>query len=128
MIHPETHKVRSNAVRPARPDGTCLYCRQPLGGVHLPSCVLREKTVVIRSVVQWVTTVPEDWDISNVEFHLNESSSCANNIITYLNRWTTNMEQDCMCGRISSEFVRDATKEDEVDWGEEFLNARMMDR
>lgn len=32
--------VESGDERPARPDGSCYYCRQPIGTAHLDGCVI----------------------------------------------------------------------------------------
>lgn len=123
MIHEETWIVTSEACRPARPDGCCFYCSVPVGGEHAEDCVLRRRTVVVESTIRWVTDVPEDWDAHDVEFYLNESSSCADNIVRRLfARLNDSSTGPCYCGRIDSVYIGEATEEDEEAWGRELLN------
>lgn len=111
----ESHPVVQADVRPARPDGTCFYCRAPLGTEHFFGCVIRNRTVVVDVTLRLVRRVPEDWDAGSVEFHLNDSSWCASNIIDELKSVDT--DSHCLCGQFSAVFVREATAKDEQDLG-----------
>lgn len=55
-------------------------------------------------------SVPVGWNEDLVEFWLNESSWCADNIISELESQAARM--GCLCDTFSAEFVRDATPED----------------
>lgn len=107
--------VKPDDVRPARPDGTCFYCRASLGEEHKSDCVLREKTVVVDVTMRLVRRVPEHWDVSNIEYELNESSWCADNIVSEIKSVIT--EERCLCDRFSAKFIREATEEDEGRYG-----------
>jgi hypothetical protein len=82
----------------------------PLGEQHRAGCVIRSKTVVVDATFRLVMDVPEDWSREAVEFHYNEGSWCAGNLVATL----AEMHEagDCMCGRVSVRYVRQATLED----------------
>lgn len=110
----DTEIVKAGDVRPARPDGTCFYCRAPVGSLHEPSCVIVSRTVVVRFTVEAVVQVPHTWDKHKVEFLYNESSSCSDNILRNLGEWTALEGDDkgCSCGAVKGEFVREASAQD----------------
>jgi hypothetical protein len=72
--------VEKFGIRPAGKPDECFYCRQKSGDQHAPECVIRERTVLVDVIIQMVMTVPEKWTPDTIEFSLNESSSCANNM------------------------------------------------
>ena len=111
----EDHPVKPDDVRPARQDGTCFYCRVPLGKQHNVGCVLRYKTIVVEVTMRLVRRVPEDWDANMIEFHMNDSSWCASNFIGEIQ--SVNTKERCLCDRTEGKFVREATKEDEERYG-----------
>ena len=111
----ENWTVKPDDVRPARPDGTCFYCRIPLGGEHEMGCVIRRKTVVVDVTMRLVIRVPEDWDAGSVEFHINGSSACSDRFISYLQNVTS--DERCMCDRTYGHFIGEASKEDEERYG-----------
>jgi hypothetical protein len=109
--------VDERSVRPAGKPDECFYCQAKVGEQHKSECVLRRRTVVVRMTIEHVIDVPEDWDASNIEFHRNESSWCANNAKADLDRVFDRADQDgatCLCGRVHYEYVREATTEDEA--------------
>lgn len=111
----ENWKVKPDDVRPARQDGTCFYCRVPLGGEHNKGCVIRTKTIVQDFTIRLVRRVPEDWDEHMADFHANDSSWCASNIVQDIQSIDTDAR--CLCDRTTGKFVREATKEDEERYG-----------
>jgi hypothetical protein len=115
MEHPETHLVTpENGPAPAgRPD-ECYHCHEKVGKPHAPTCAHRRRTVVVRAVVEYVVTVTEHWDPSDVEFHRNESSWCCDNLLSELGAIAE--ARGCLCtpGIVRTEFVREATAEDET--------------
>lgn len=62
-------------------DKRCFYCKQDVGAQHAMGCVMRRRTVIVRITMNVPYEVPEDWDSDAIEFHLNESSWCSDNII-----------------------------------------------
>lgn len=103
--------VTENGVRPAGKQDECFYCNNPIISDHAPNCVLLKRTVVVRMEVEMVISVPRDWDEDMIDFHYNDSSSCANNPLHALNRWAEK-DGNCICGAQNTSFVREATEED----------------
>jgi hypothetical protein len=120
MNHPETHKVKKSDERPARMDGTCFYCREPIGGTHKPGCVCRTRSVVLEYRIQVCRGVPEDSPKSSVLFHQNEGTWCANNILDELRELVGDDENPtgrCLCTNTNVVFLREATELDEKHLG-----------
>lgn len=115
VMTPTSHIVTADAVRPARPDGTCFYCRAPLGDEHITGCVLRRKTFVVDFTIRTVLTLSEDWDPKAIDFRYNDSSWCASNLLNQLKSVDT--DERCLCDRTTGKFVRDATADDEARYG-----------
>lgn len=111
--------VVAEDVRPARPDGTCFYCRATLGGQHREGCVIRTRTVVVDVTFRIVRRVPEDWDAHMIEFHMNDSTSCADNLANEIIEMTDDVRGRCLCGLTTGKFVREASEEDERELGRE---------
>lgn len=114
MIHDETNLVtESNGPRPLGNPNQCFYCQMLMGLDHHPDCVCRKRTVVVRAQVEYVVDVPQDWAESMIEFHRNDSSWCAGNMIAELEEVRGH---NCLCNAISFTFIREATAEDEMRW------------
>ena len=99
-------------VRPAGKPDRCFYCGALLGEQHKHDCVIRDQTVVVKMVAELVIVRPESWSPSDIEFHLNDSSWCASNIIHELGERYDNDER-CLCPFVEFTYVREATAEDE---------------
>ena len=106
--------VGKYGVRPAGKPDECFYCGAKVGEQHKPNCVIRKKTIVTRMTIDFVDSVPENWDKDVIDFHYNDSSWCASNI---LNRLEERSNFHCLCDVASFEYLRDATEEDEENWG-----------
>lgn len=104
-----------HGVRPNGKPTECFYCNAPVGEEHSVGCVIRSRTVVVRTTIEHVVVVPEDWDTSLIEFARNESSSCTDNIFVELDELTgrLNKADICSCGMVDTTYVREATAEDE---------------
>ena len=48
---------------------------------------------------------PDDWDTGLIEFHLNESSWCCDNLIDLLQRYSE--EYGCICNICEAEVIED---------------------
>lgn len=116
MIHPETHIVKPRD-DVAAPQKLCCYCQQPYGGTHKVGCVMRQRTVTVRATIEYVIAVPEDWDADQIEFHRNEGSWCADNLLDELK---ADGDKGCLCHRTSFQFLHEATEEEEKSWGGAF--------
>ena len=106
-----------NGPRPAGPPDRCFYCGAAIGSQHAESCVIRKRTVVVRATVEYVVTVPEDWDAHMIEFHRNDGSWCAGNGLSEIGRLAEYLDRDdapeCGCSLATWEYVREASPEDE---------------
>lgn len=109
--------VGDHGIRPAGDQQKCFYCGAAKGAQHRMGCVIRNRTVVVRTIVEHVIAVPEDWQRETIEF--TEGSSCSDNHITTLRDLVRRLDADdigrCTCGMVSIEYVREATEEDEVE-------------
>lgn len=104
--------VGDYGIRPAGDPDKCFYCSAVKGDQHRMGCVIRDRTVVVRTIVEHVITVPEDWTKDNIEF--TEGSSCSNNHIRKLAELIDRLDDGkCTCGMLTIEYVREADKEDE---------------
>lgn len=110
----QTWKVGEYAIRPAGEKDKCFYCGSEIGEEHNKGCVLREKTIVTRLVIDFVDSVPEHWDEEQINFHYNNSSWCASNVLSKLQNRD---DWRCLCDVSDFEYLRDATEDDEERWG-----------
>lgn len=122
MIKQDTFKVTfENGVRPAGKQNECFYCHKGIGHFHKEDCVCRRKTIVLDYTYRMVVTVPVDWDQSQIEFHRNEGSWCADNSLRELLKSFKYMKKRgyCQCGfdKFEMKFIREATEEDEENYG-----------
>lgn len=125
MNKSESYIVKKSDERPARMDGTCFYCREPIGGIHKEGCVIRSKSVLMKYTITICRKVPEDWDKKMIEFHDNENTWCKNNLLDDLQNFLKKHEQTdgdsswgrCLCANCNSEYLGEATEEDEKYFG-----------
>lgn len=92
--------------RPARPDGRCFYCDEPIGGKHKKTCVIPSRIVRVKFSVEVEVTAPlaEGFDDDWVNHHYNESSWCGSNLISLLEQ--VEQESDgCLCSVVSAKVV-----------------------
>lgn len=108
MVTPE------NGPRPAGKPTECFYCHQPLGEPHKDDCLCFTKIVMVKVEITIPKVVPVYWTKHEIEFHMNDSSWCASNIVNDLERMDEADEDNrhCLCNDFTGEFLRDATAED----------------
>jgi len=111
----DSWKVTNDAVAPAGKPDECFCCNKKLGDEHKPDCVIRERTVVIDITFRMVRATPEDWDKEQIEFQLNNGRFCMDNILDELNDLSERL--GCLCGVSEAELIREATPEDEKEYG-----------
>ena len=63
-----------------------------------------------------VLPAPESWNAEQIEHRYNQGSWCADNLLAYIERWQ-NVTGKCMCSNTVSKFIREATIEDEIEFG-----------
>jgi hypothetical protein len=108
-------KVIKDDIRPAGPPGKCFYCGASRGAQHHKGCVIRERTVVVRTTIDRVISVPEDWDAGMIEFHRNGGSWCSDNEVSEISEMVSRVGAagGCMCTFTETSYVREATADDE---------------
>lgn len=95
-------------------DAVCRYCKKLSGEAHAEDCVCRQRTVVVSLQLEYVVSVTEDWEESMIEFHRNDGSWCATNLINELDALQERTKKtSCFCSNAKYSFVREATEEDE---------------
>lgn len=90
-----TFIVTEKAMRPASDKRQCFYCQQTIGEPHKADCVLITKRVKLRTVIEYEDEVPADWDREMIEFHRNDSSWCADNLLKKLENISE--KNGCLC-------------------------------
>lgn len=111
----ENCPVGSEGIRPLGPPDRCFYCNATLGEQHGETCVIRNRTVLVRATVEYVVSVPEHWDAEAIEFQRNDGSWCADNLIAELQSIVAS--ERCLCPLTRFEFVREASIGDEAESG-----------
>lgn len=90
-------------IRPLTGPDMCCYCRQPVGKPHTLKCVILQRKVRVRYTFDIEIEVPHFWDKSNIEFHRNEGSWCANNALTDIKQQVT--DDGCLCSVFKCEVL-----------------------
>lgn len=98
-----TFLVTEKAMRPASDKRRCFYCKQEIGVPHNSDCVLIKKRVKLRTVIEYEDEVPADWGDDMINFHRNESSWCANNLLSHLERVAE--KGGCLCGMQTTTYI-----------------------
>lgn len=63
------------------------------------------KEKIIEFTIRLPMDYPEDWDDDMIEFHLNESSWCMDNIIDELKKYSETY--GCICGICEGRVIKD---------------------
>ena len=94
----------------------CGWCKSVIGEEHKSECVTRQRSVVLRLTLEFVSTVPESWDQEALEFYHNGNTFCSSNYLDQLAK----AELDnfpCFCdsppGETGLRYVREADERDE---------------
>lgn len=107
--------VGEHGVRPAGKPDECFYCHAKVGEQHKEDCVIRSRTVNVDFTIHMVMDVPEFWDEAQINYHYNDGSWCASNL---LNRLAIREHSDrCLCNIANAKYVGEATEEDEERYG-----------
>lgn len=73
MERKDTWVVKPDDERPARPDGTCFYCGEPIGGRHKAGeCTRPHKSVVVDFTIRLPLLVPIVYDKEMIEDWYND--------------------------------------------------------
>lgn len=98
-------KADSHEWTAGKDSGVCLYCQEKIGTPHKWECVIPQKWVLVRMTVDMPMQFPRSWDKDNIEFKLNESSWCADNIVDDLQTLVDNGLD--LCNITGFEYLRD---------------------
>lgn len=90
-------------------DVRCFYCHEAVGAPHKPECVRITRKALVRAIIEYEVDVapmgdPDDKAAEHFEFHRNEGSWCADNMLRELSDLCG--ENGCLCGRVKFAFVR----------------------
>lgn len=98
-----------DGIRPAGEPDECFYCHQKIGEPHLESCVCVTKRVIGIAAICVDVSVPYSWDKKDIEFHRNESSYCAGNLLSDIDTAHEALgEENCPCSSVYFEYLRDS--------------------
>jgi len=115
----KSRTVKEDDTRPMMYPGAsktkCGYCNSHIGEDHEEECVCWDRTVVVDFTFRVIVRKPVSWDVDSINFHLNDSSWCADNAVSHLKYLydSDNMKDKCACDCFTGQYVREATEEDE---------------
>lgn len=104
--------VGEYSVRPAGKQDECFYCHAKVGEQHKENCVIRSRTVNVDFTIHMVIDVPESWDEEQINFHYNDGSWCASNLLSML-KYRDEVTDHCLCGIVDAKYMGESTEEDE---------------
>ena len=102
------YKVTKLAQRPGNSKKVCFYCQQPIGGYHRKDCILIRKKVLVKATILYEIEVPKDWDKQQIEFHRNDSTWCADNMLEELKK--LGAKECCLCGNTNFKYIKQASE------------------
>ena len=94
--------VLESHLRPALA-GKCFYCKSHVGAYHLDDCILIQKKVKVRCVIEYEISCPYSWSKHDIEFHRNEASWCSDNMISELENLS--IVDGCLCYKATYEVI-----------------------
>lgn len=112
MERKDTWIVKPEDERPARPDGTCFYCGEPIGGKHKYDCVIPQKSVMVDFTIRLPVLVPNSWDKDQIESLYNGSSWYCDNLLNYISEWKEKSGR-CLCDAVEARYVSDADADED---------------
>lgn len=92
-----------DGIRPAGKPDVCFYCHRKVGEEHKKDCVCLYRKVKVKYTYEIEIEVPHFWGKHEIEFHRNESSSCADNTINELEIFAEN--NNCLCNFFKAEVL-----------------------
>ena len=98
----------------------CFYCTATLGNPHDADCVCFTRLVRLKAVIEYEKEVPNCWTKRDIEFHANEGTWCATNIIKdlqeYAERGADTDDLDgtrCICEDVKITYLGEANEEED---------------
>lgn len=97
----------------------CFYCSGLIGKEHDVECVCIDRPVKMRFVLELVIAVPRSWTQDEINFRYQESSWCADNLLSQIKRHTAGPDDDklCLCSRTDAVYIGEATMEEALTAG-----------
>lgn len=92
-----------DGIRPAGKSDVCFYCNQKVGEPHGRDCVVVTKTVKLRYSFKIEVDVPHFWEKSDIEFHRNEGTWCADNALSDISDFAK--KHGCLCDVFEAKFL-----------------------
>jgi hypothetical protein len=102
------YKVTEKSMRPASSEKCCFFCLQKIDDFHLKDCVLINKKVLVRMVVEYEIEMPAHWDKEKIEYNRNKGGWCSDNALEELERLSA--EKGCLCKVMRFEYLKDASE------------------
>lgn len=102
-----------DGIRPAGKPDECFYCGAKVGEHHHYDCVTVTKTVKVKATVEYEIEVPLFWKKDNIEFHYNDGTWCADNIVNDLDNYIAKLNEkgECLCPYCKIEVLDDVAKD-----------------
>lgn len=102
LVDPDDH-----GIRPAGKPDACFYCSSVVGTEHARDCVIVTKRVKVRYTLEIEVDVPYAWNKEFFEFHRNESSWCADNVVDEITAYVERLDSEggCVCDNFKAEFI-----------------------
>lgn len=91
----------------------CFYCNGVPDGPHDADCACIHRPVKIKLTIEMVVPIPRHWTKDNAEFYWNDSSSCKDNLVRHIERYSES-DQRCLCPVAEVEFLGEATLDEAV--------------
>lgn len=98
--------------------GRCRFCPAVIGERHSAQCLIPQRPVRIRMIVEYTVLAPVVWGAEEINFHRNDSSWCADNAIRELMEAFGPDRGVCMCGSARFEFVQNDVSSNEEGIGD----------
>lgn len=103
MFEDYIKRVTKEDERPLGKRGECFYCKRAVGQTHKDECVCLTRKITLEIKGNIEIDVPSFWDADLIEFHFNESSWCADNIIDELNKHIKS--RGCLCDILQFRYI-----------------------
>ncbi len=92
---------------PAGKPDECFWCGVAIGKPHSRDCVIVTKKVLLKVTINFEVSVPHSWDKENIEFHRNDGSWCANNVIDEFEaEFEQEDSEECLCDKAYFEYIK----------------------
>ena len=95
-----------DGIRPAGGPAECFYCKQKVGTPHVSPCPCVTKRIECKYIFTIEIDIPEYWDMQDFESHRNNSSWCASNAISDLEKYQAERGMNCLCSNFEAEWVK----------------------